>query len=314
MIRVIANTRGHLRESSLEEFNPLRKVVWIDVINPTKDEIKKISEKTKIRLEDLKRGLDQDERPTALEFDHGTMVIYKVPSFGKDGVTTVSLSFFITDNYILTLRKNESKSFEKLKQLGSTALHNMMQSTDLFLERIFDLISNTYFNVLDQVEEEVDNIEDEVFRDPKKETVKRIFDVKKTLIYFHKSLTANREVITLIEKGYVRAVKKANMRHFRGVYSDVAQALDMVSLHRDILTGTLDIYLSAVSNSLNKVMKRLTVYATFILVPTFISGVYGMNFRWMPETTWKYGYFFALGLMVVSVTVIYLIFKRRKWI
>jgi len=102
------------------------------------------------------------------------------------------------------------------------------------------------------------------------------------------------------------------------LYDDVTQLIDTEGTYRDILTGTLDIYLTSVSNDLNKVMKTLTIVASFVLIPTLITGVYGMNFNVnspfnMPELTWQYGYFFALGLMALSIILTYVFFKRKGW-
>ena len=138
--------------------------------------------------------------------------------------------------------------------------------------------------------------------------------IKKVLIYFHRSLIANREVIAGIEKEYLNEIKKKELKRFRELYNDVIQLIDMSETYREILTGSLDMYLSTISNNMNLSMKRLTVYATFILLPTLISGLYGMNFRYMPELYWPWGYWYALGLMALSVILLFIFFKKKKWI
>ena len=149
--------------------------------------------------------------------------------------------------------------------------------------------------------------------------MQHIFSIKKTLIFFHRALTANREVISSIEKEYVANIDKKNIKRFRALYNDVAQLIDMEGTYREILTGTLDIHLSSTSNNLNQAMKTLTIVASFVLVPTLISGIYGMNFvnnspYNMPELYWQYGYFFALGLMLFSIIAVYIFFKKKKWL
>ena len=134
-----------------------------------------------------------------------------------------------------------------------------------------------------------------------------------------KALAANREVISSIEKEYVSNIDKKNIKRFRTLYNDVTQLIDTEGTYRDILTGILDVYLSSVSNNLNKVMKTLTIGASFILIPTLIASIYGMNFNTaspynMPELLWNYGYFFALGSMVLSVSITYIFFKRKGWL
>ncbi|GAF98229.1 unnamed protein product, partial [marine sediment metagenome] len=188
-----------------------------------------------------------------------------------------------------------------------------------FTYRLLDEVLDAYFFVLDKLEEKIDLIEDHVIEKPDKISVRNIFSVKKTLIYFHKALTANREVISSIEKEYVADIDKKNIKRFRALYNDVTQLIDTEGTYRDILTGTLDVYLSSVSNNLNKVMKTLTIGASFILIPTLIASIYGMNFANnsqfnMPELYWQYGYFFALGVMVLSITITYIFFKKKGWL
>ena len=98
------------------------------------------------------------------------------------------------------------------------------------------------------------------------------------------------------------------------MYDDITQLIDMETTYRDILTGTLDIYMSAVSNNMNVVVKKMTAYGSLILVPTLISGIYGMNFRHMPELGWGYGYYLALLMMLISVVILYYYFDKNDWI
>jgi magnesium transporter len=143
--------------------------------------------------------------------------------------------------------------------------------------------------------------------------VQAIFRLKRTLVYFHKAMIANRDVLMSLQKEYGKKVRNDVQRRLIHLYYDVAQLLDMIATYRDILTGSLDIYLTAVNNNMNKVMKKMAAYGTIVLVPTFIVGMYGMNFDVMPEIHWKYGYLFALGLILSSVILLVWYFKRNEW-
>ena len=231
------------------------------------------------------------------------------------------MSIFISKNKnnIITISLKETDAIRKIKQLiDSKKMDVHDKGISFFTYRLLDEVLDAYFSVLDTIEERIDLIEDHVIEKPDKISVRNIFSVKKTLIYFHKALAANREVISSIEKEYVSNIDKKNIKRFRALYNDVTQLIDTEGTYRDILTGTLDVYLSSVSNNLNKVLKTLTIGASFILIPTLISGIYGMNFSsnspWnMPELYWQYGYFFALGFMVLSVVASYLFFKKKGW-
>ena len=313
MLRIIKNVQGTVSEGKLADVNPLRKVIWIDLLDPTKQELKAIAEATKLDIEDLKISLDEDERPHTLELDGYTLFVFAAPHTTNKKISTTSFGVILSENLVITVHKKAIKAVDKVASIPHLNLKSPMRTTQSLMFRLFDHVINDYFNLFDEIEDKIDKIEDIVFTNPDKATVKSIFNVKKTLIYFHKALTANREVITTIEKGYT-SLKSSNKKSFGTLYNDITQLIEMEGTYRDILTGTLDIYLSSVSNNLNHVMKKMTAYASMLLVPTLISGIYGMNFRIMPELYWEHGYWFALSLMVLSVLILFFFFKRNKWI
>ena len=321
MLRVYKFQKGGVKSGSLNDLGSASKC-WAECINPTKTELKNISEKAKIPLNDLKNVLDEEERPKVSDLENYSLIIVRAPWIEHDEILTTPVSIFISKNKnnVITITLKEVKSINKVKQLiASKKIDIYEKGISFFTYRLLDEVLDAYFSILDALEEKIDYIEDRVVETPDKLTVEHIFSVKKTLIFFHRALTANREVISSIEKEYVVNIDKKNIKRFRALYNDVTQLIDMVGTYRDILTGTLDIYLSSVSNNLNQVMKTLTIVASFVLIPTLISGIYGMNFinnspYNLPELYWKYGYFFALGLMLLSMIGTYIFFKRKGWL
>lgn len=321
MLRVYKVQKGGVKAGSLNDLGN-SSICWADCINPTKKELKDISEKAKIPLNDLKKVLDENERPKVSDLDNYSLIIVRTPIIQRDDILTTPLSIFISKdkNNVITITLKETDAIRKIKKLvDSKKIDLYNKGISFFTYRLLDEVLDAYFLVMDTLEERIDLIEDHVIEKPDKISVRNIFSVKKTLIYFHKALTANREVISSIEKEYVADIDKKNIKRFRTLYNDVTQLIDTEGTYRDILTGTLDVYLSSVSNNLNKVMKTLTIGASFILIPTLIASIYGMNFTgnspWnMPELYWQYGYFFALGFMVFSIAVTYIFFKRKGWL
>jgi magnesium transporter len=320
MIKVYKFKKGGVDSGKLDDLGNTS-ICWADCINPTQKELKELAQKAKISLSDLRDVMDEEERPKVSDLNNYSLIIVRAPWVEHNEILTFPVAIFVSKNKnnVITIALKEISSILRVKQLVEAKkidLHD--NGVSFFTYRVIDEVLNTYFSILDTLEEKIDKIEDKVIGKPDKITVQQIFSVKKTLIFFHRSLTANREVITSIEKEYVANIDKKNIKRFRALYNDVTQLIDMEGTYRDILTGTLDIYLSSVSNNLNQIMKTLTIGATFILVPTLISGIYGMNFANsqfnMPELYWKYGYFFALGLMVFSILGIYLFFKKKKWL
>ena len=321
MLKVYKFQKRGVVSGSLNDLGSATKC-WADIVNPTKKELKDISDKAKIPLNDLKNVLDEDERPKVSDLDNYSLIIVRTPFIEEDEIRTTPVSIFISKNKnnIITITLEEIKSIQKIKNLIASKKIDMFdKGLSFFTYRLIDEILDSYFLILDKLEEKIDYIEDKVVEKPDNLTVSQIFSVKKTLIFFHRALTANREVISSIEQEYVANIDKKNIKRFRALYNDVTQLIDMEGTYRDILTGTLDIYLSSVSNNLGKVMKTLTVISAFVLIPTLISGIYGMNFNNaspynMPELFWNYGYFFALGLMAISMIGTFIFFKKKGWL
>jgi len=321
MLRVYKFQKGGVKAGSLDDLRSTTKC-WAECVNPTKSELKSISDKAKISLHELEKVLDEEERPKVSDLENYSVIIIRAPWVEHEDILTTPISIFISKNRnnVITIALKEVSSIKKIKQLiGAKKFDIYEKGISFFTYKILDSVLDSYFLILDSIEEKIDYIEDKVLEKPDKVTVEHIFSAKKTLIFFHRALTANREVIASIEKEYVVNIDKKNIKRFRALYNDVTQLIEMVATFRDILTGTLDIYLSSTSNNLNQIMKTLTVISAFVLIPTLISGIYGMNFSRnspfnMPELYWQYGYFFALGLMFFSMIFIYIFFRKRGWL
>ncbi|MBW2974831.1 magnesium/cobalt transporter CorA [Candidatus Woesearchaeota archaeon] len=317
MIKVLNYKNDKAVKGSINDIPSPTKFTWVDVFEPTRNELKEISGISKISLPDLNITLRIDQRPRVVDIDGPfSLIIFGTASFEKEEITTTPIFVYVSKqrNCVITVRNKETKSIRKLEKSIETKGILFQKGSDHFVYRVLDEILNIYYEVLDDIEARIDQIEEKVLKAHEIETVQQIFKIKKTLIYFAKTMSANREVITSIEKEYLSEIDKKKAKQFRTLYNDTIQLIDMSTTYRDILTGTLDTYLSSVSNNLNKIMKTLTVGASFILIPTLIASIYGMNFREMPELYWPYGYAFAIGLMVFSIFAMWLFFKKKKWI
>ncbi|MBI2523527.1 magnesium/cobalt transporter CorA [Candidatus Woesearchaeota archaeon] len=320
MLKVYSFEKGLVKPSSSEDLISAS-VCWTDCTKPTQEELKDISEKANIPLTDLQEVLDEEERPKVSDLEEYSLIIVRTPSEENGDISTTPIAMFVSKkkNNVITVSLNETKAIAKMEGLvKANKIELYEKGTGFFIYRLIDIILNEYFAILDKIEESIDETENNVVTKAERFTVRNIFSVKKTLIFFQRALIANREVITAIEKEYLTNIDKKNIKRFRTLYNDVTQLIEAVGTYRDILTGILDVYLSSVSNNLNKVIKTLTIISSFVLIPTLIASIYGMNFANngpfnMPELYWKYGYFFALGLMAISIIATYVYFKRKKW-
>jgi magnesium transporter len=180
---------------------------------------------------------------------------------------------------------------------------------------LFDVVVDRYFDVTDRVDNRLDEIEEIVFSEsPPAGIPREIFDVRSDLTVVRRAAAPLREVVNAIIRREIDFVDDEAIVHFHDVYDRVLRVGDLVESQRDLLTGLLEANLAVTSNLLNQVMKKMTSWGAILIVATLIAGIYGMNFRHMPELRWQYGYAMALGLMAVATFVLWRYFKRKGWL
>ncbi|MBC8501139.1 MAG: magnesium/cobalt transporter CorA [Nanoarchaeota archaeon] len=300
-------------EVSIDEMD-FHKLKWLDCYGPNKEEVEEVRKIINIPENEFDRCIDEDERPSVTKLEHFSLIIFKSPFKSEKHSSTTSFSMLISNNLLVTFRRRELEGLSSIWNLEEKSRKKVFKKgTSYIAYQISEKIMDDYFKILDDIEKDINIIEKDVFHNPDKKTVMKIFSLRKTLVYFHKSLSTNRDVVSSIDKEYAEKIDPSQIKNFRYVYDDIVQLIDMVATYRDILTSSLDIYLSSVSNNLNIIMKRMTALGSLVLVPTFITGLYGMNFRFMPEITWKYGYIFAWLLIIGSIIFLFSYFKKKDW-
>ena len=169
-------------------------------------------------------------------------------------------------------------------------------------------------NLKHKIKKRIENLEEELVKNPQAQTLHKIHDFKREMIYLRKAVWPLREVISAMERKESPLIRDTTSIYLRDVYDHTIQVIDTIESYREMLSGMLDIYLSSISNRMNEIMKFLTVIGTIFIPLTFIVGIYGMNFEFMPELKWRYGYFILLGFMVCVTVGMLAYFKRKKWI
>ena len=185
---------------------------------------------------------------------------------------------------------------------------------DYLAYSLVDAIIDNYFIILERIGEKVETIEQDVVSAPEPEILQQIYNLKREMIYLRKSIWPFREVINGLLREESKLIKKGTHIYLRDLYDHTIQVIDTIETFRDMISGMLDIYMSSVSNKMNEVMKVLTIFAAIFIPLTFIAGVYGMNFQYMPELSLPWAYP-AIWIVIILVGVTLLVyFKHRKWI
>jgi magnesium transporter len=230
-------------------------------------------------------------------------------------ITTEELSIIAGRNFVLTFQETPDDSFAAVKDRLRRGVDRFLKSgTDYLIYALVDMVVDNYFGVLEEIGEEFEEIQTQVLASPTPATLKNVYRLKNDLIMMRRSVWPLRDVISSLQRHESPLMTHATELYLRDVQDHTIQIMDTVETLRDMLAGSLDIYVSSVSNRLNQVMKVLTVIATIFIPLTFVVGIYGMNFDYMPELHWRFGYPLIMIVMTLLVITMLWWFKRNKWI
>jgi len=224
------------------------------------------------------------------------------------------ISLILGKNLVISFQENDKDTFDTVRERiknGKWRIRRM--GADYLAYSLLDVIVDNYFIVLESLGEEIEDLEEELVTDPDSTTLMAIHKLKRGMIVLRKSVWPLRELVSGMEREESPLIQESTYLYLRDVYDHVIHIIDTVETFRDMLSGILDIYLSSVSNRLNAVMKVLTIIATIFMPLTFLAGLYGMNFKYMPELEWRWGYPITLLLMALVSAWMLLVFRRKKW-
>ena len=185
---------------------------------------------------------------------------------------------------------------------------------DYLFYALLDSIVDNYFAVLENLGEKIEFLDKKLVTNPTSETLQAIHNLKSNMLFLRKSVWPLREVISGLERGESPLINESTGIYLRDVYDHTIQVIDTTETYRDMISGMIDIYLSSISNRVNEVMKVLTIIATIFIPLTFIVGLYGMNFKYMPELEWRWGYPAVLLIMLAIGIIMGIFFRRKKWL
>lgn len=292
-------------------------ITWINIdgVHEEKiiEELGKIYNFHPLILEDI---VDTDQRPKIKDFGDYIFIILKMHYYDKENneIKIEQVSLIFGKNYVISFQEREGDVFDSIRERIRNNIGRIRKArADYLIYALMDAIIDNYFTILEKLGEETEDLEAKVIKDPVPANLQIIYKLKSELIFLRKSVWPLREVISILEKGESVLIDKSTNIYLRDIYGHTIQVMDTVETLRDVISGTLDVYLSSVSNKMNEIMKVLTIIATIFIPLTFIAGVYGMNFQYMPELKWVWAYPLILSVMLIIGIVMVIFFKRRKW-
>lgn len=299
-------------------FKKTSSVTWINIdgLHDT-NLIERIGEYLEIHPLTREDIVDTGQRPKYEDFETYIFVVLKMLRFDsmKNEIVAEQISLVLGSNFVVSFQEQEGDVFDSIrKRIRSAKGRIRKMGADYLAYSLLDAIIDNYFVILEKLGDKIESLEEGLVLNLTPKTLQIIYNLKQDMVFLRKSIWPLREVTSGFERGESKLIKKITKVFLRDIYDHTIQVIDTVETFRDMVSGMLDIYLSSVSNRMNEVMKVLTIFAAIFIPLTFIVGVYGMNFEFMPELKWKWGYFCLLGFMAVISIGMLVYFKRKKWL
>jgi magnesium transporter len=267
-------------------------------------------------LEDI---LNTHQRPKFEEYEDHLYLVLKAMLVNANvrgfRIEFEQISILIMERMVFTFKEQSDQLFTPvIRRLENSGGSFRSQGPDFLAYALLDAIIDEYFSVQDALDEIVENLEDELLVNPGTATLAVIQRLKREMIAIRRSLPPVRELIAGMIRSESELIHEKTHIYLRDVYDHAIRVIEAMDAFRDLITGMLDIYLSSVNNRMNEVMKLLTVFATIFIPLTFVAGVYGMNFEYMPELKWKWSYPILWVFFIAATVGLLAYFKRKKWL
>lgn len=299
------------------ELGDPKSILWVDLMSIDDAEIDILTEIFNIHPLTIEDLIMANARPKAENFkDYIFLVMFSMDSLDKEKgkIKTDERNFCLGRNFLITAHNDASAAFSTNKERIRKQSPIIKNGADFLLYSLLDALVDSYFPIINEFDNMVDEMNDELFRDPTNKTLLKIYVLKNEIMYLRRTIGPQADVMNVIVRGDIPYISAANVIYLRNIYDNLIRLNDIVGTSRDIVTGAMEAYVSIVSNRLNEIMKTLTVIATIVMPLTLIASIYGMNFKHMPELSSKFGYPIVISVMALLAVLMLYYFKRRKWL
>ena len=261
--------------------------------------------------------VNANQRPKVEEYDSYLYAIVKMLYEDKasGGLQAEQVSIIVTPKMVISFQEREGDVFNPVRERLRTGKGIVRQrGSDYLAYCLIDAIVDHYFQIMENIEDRILPLEDEVVNDPRPHVLQNVHGLKSDLVFLRRSLWPLREMLARVYREQLPPIQPDTRPFLRDVHDHTIQVIEILESFQEVVSGMMDIYMSSISNRMNNIMKVLTIIATIFIPLTFIAGIYGMNFKNMPELSWPWGYPAVLGLMFLIFIGMLLFFKHKKWL
>jgi len=291
-------------------------VLWVNMNKPTDQESFVLTDDFKFHPLAVEDVISEKSRTKVDDYDRYLFFVFHLVDFvgREEGLKISELDLFLCKNALVTVRYDDHRIFDYLNTRAERDERLMSRGADYLFHAVIDTAVDNYNATLDIIEYEVDQVEEDVLGRPDEETLKSIFTLRRDIVQLRRITMPQIEVIKQLSHQNFPLISDNLRLYFSDIHDHLARINDMADTHRELLNSSLEIYYSSVSTKTNEIIKVLTILTAIFIPPTFLVGLWGMNFRYMPELHLEHGYFISLMIIVLVVLGMILFFRKKKWI
>lgn len=319
-IRITDYNSDNMQEYSVKQLNELTSVKdgyirWIDIDNGVDKELRNQLESIyNIHPVVLTSIWEKNKRPKLEDYEDFLFVNATMIHRDNGTLVTEAINIIVKDNYVISIGNIDGDVFDDLrKRIRTIGSHIRKFGNDYLLYSILDSITDVYFDLLYELEEKIDKLEEEIIENASNDNLTKIRELKSDILLISKSIIPFKESRSLLISEPSQYITDATLPYMKDVYNHISEAIEMVENCREMVVGLMELFYTTASNNLNKIIKVLTIISTIFIPLTFIVGLYGMNFKYMPEYGFKWSYPILWVIMLAITVFMIFYFKKKKW-
>lgn len=306
--------------STIEDCFPFKEtttVTWINVEGIDVDAILKLDENFGIHPLVIEDIVTTGQRPKYEDYGEYIYFLFNMIFYDRkiNDIVSEQISLVLGKNYVLSFQETVGDVFDPIRnRIRQNKGRIRTLGPDYLAYALLDAVVDNYFIIIEKKGDQIEKLEDNLIINGGENMAREIHRLKRDLIFLRRQIWPLRDVLSGLQRTESRLIKKTTGAYLRNVYDHIVQVIDSLETYRDTLTGLHDVYLSTISTKMNEIMKILTIFAAIFIPLTFVAGVYGMNFEYIPWLKWRYGFFAVVAAMASLSLVMLLFFRRRKWL
>jgi len=291
-------------------------MLWVDMCKPTDQESYVLTHDFKFHPLAIEDVISEKPRTKIDDYDDYLFVVFQAVDYvgREEGLKITEVDLFLCRNSLVTVRYDDHRIFDYLYHRAERDERLLSRGADFAMHAVVDAIVDNYNATLDILDYEVDQVEEDVLGEPDKDTVKSIFTLRRDIVQLKRIVLPQKEAVSRMSHPNWKLISEGATVYFSDIHDHLMRIHDLADMHREILNSSLEAYYSSVSTKTNEIIKFLTIFTVLFIPPTFLVGLWGMNFEFMPELQWEHGYMVAVSFMLLIVLGLVAFFRRKKWL